>query len=142
MSKTDDRWLVRDRLEPEHHDALVELFQTAWWTRGRQLADVVRMLAGCDGVVSAVRRADGALVGFARFVTDGVYKATIYDLIVAERERGDGLGALVMDAVLAHPGLAGVAHTELYCLPELRGFYAPWGFTDELGGVGLLRRES
>ena len=142
MARPDDArnepWLLLDRLEPRHVPQLVALFQSAWWTRGREHADVERMLEGSDGVV-AFTNPGGDLLAFARFLTDGVYKALVFDVIVAESERGTGLGSALTDALLAHPRLAGVAHIELYCLPELIPFYTRWGFTEDLGGVRLLR---
>ena len=142
--KLDEVWTTyeqHDVLEGARVEELVALFQTAWWTRGRSQADVERMLAASHGQVAVTRRKDGALVGYARFLTDGVFKATVYDVIVDEAARGTGLGNALMDALLAHPRLAGVEHVELYCLPELIQFYSRWGFGTELGGVQLMRRE-
>jgi len=136
------RWATHEQLdsiEGARVDELVELFQTAWWTRGRERADVERMLAGSDGAIGVVHKATDRLVAFARFLTDGVYKATLFDVIVAESERGSGLGLALTDALLLHPGLADVAHLELYCLPELVPFYGRWGFDVDVGGVRLMR---
>ena len=119
-------------------DDLVALYQTAWWSVGRSRAEVEAMLAGCVpfGFIDDA----GRLVGFARAITDGVYKALVCDVIVAEPHRGTGLGERLIDAVLAHPRVAGAAHVELYCLPALIPFYRRWAFTEELGEVTLMRR--
>ena len=79
-------------------------------------------------------------MAFARVLTDGVYKALIFDVIVAGSHRDHGLGRALMDALLEHPRLKSVRHLELYCLPELIPFYRRWGFSDELGELRFLRR--
>ncbi|MBI4259073.1 MAG: GNAT family N-acetyltransferase [Actinobacteria bacterium] len=98
------------------------------------------MLEGSDVVVGFADPDDGRLVGFARVVTDFVYKALVLDVIVDAPARGTGLGGVIMDAVISHPRLAGVRHFELYCRPELVPFYERWGFTDDLGELRFMRR--
>lgn len=122
--------------------ALTELFAGAWWASRRAEGDVRRMLAGSDVVVAVVERASGRLVGFARVLTDGVYLAMVLDVVVAPEVRGRGVGAMVMEAVLGHPSVAGVASVELVCQPELVGFYRRWGFTERVGRSRLMRRTS
>jgi GNAT superfamily N-acetyltransferase len=117
------------------------LFQGEWWTRGRALEDVRRMLAGSGALVALIEPASDRLAAFARALTDGVYKALILDVIVSPHHRGQGLGWRVMEVLHAHPALAGVRHFELYCLPAVAPFYAAWGYTSELGELRLMRRE-
>jgi len=134
---------VVHRLTDAQVAELLGLYRNEWWTRERQEADVRRMLEHTDIVVGLCEGgragAPGRLVAFARVVTDYVYKATLYDVIVAPDYRGRGLGPLLMNAVLSHPAVAKVAHAELYCLLELVPFYRTLGFTDELGGLRLMR---
>lgn len=54
--------------------------------------------------------------------------------------RGTGLGARLMDELLARPELANVDSIELVCQPELVAFYRRWGFTDSVGRSPLMRR--
>jgi GNAT superfamily N-acetyltransferase len=134
---------VVHRLTEAQAGELVALYRNEWWTRTRQEADVRRMLAGTDLIFGLCEAgapgAPGRLVAFARVVSDGVYKATVYDVIVAADCRGQGLGRLLMNTVLEHPAVAPVEHIELYCLPELVPFYQALSFTDELGGLRLMR---
>jgi predicted GNAT family N-acyltransferase len=98
------------------------------------------MLAASDLVLAVVHRPSGRLVGFARVLTDEVYLAVVLDVIVDSGQWGSGLGALLMDAVVGHPRLAGVASVELVCQPELMPFYRRWGFTEQVGRSRLMRR--
>jgi GNAT superfamily N-acetyltransferase len=131
---------VRYELEPERLGQLLDLYAGEWWTATRTAHGVERMLAASDAVVALVRRADDRLVGFARAMTDGVYVALVLDVIVASDQRHQGLGAAVMDAMLAHPRLAGVDSVELTCRAGLVEFYRRFGFTDQVGGSRLMRR--
>ena len=134
---------VVHRLTDAQLAELLVLYRKEWWSRNRQEAEVRRMLEQTDLIFGLCEGgapgAPGRLVAFARVVTDSVYKATLYDVIVAPDYRGQGLGQLLMNTVLEHPAVAKVEHVELYCLPELVPFYRALGFTDELGGVRLMR---
>lgn len=134
---------VVHRLNEAQVAELMALYREAWWTRERQEADVRRMLEHTDLLFGLCEGgapgAPGRLVAFARVVSDSVYKATLFDVIVAPEYRGQGLGRLLMSAVLEHPAVAQVQHIELYCLPELVPFYRALGFTEELGGLLLMR---
>ena len=121
-------------------DELVALFQSAWWTAARTPEAVARMLRGSDVVVGLVDEASDRLVGFARVVTDSTFLAVVLDVIVTPDFRGTGLGARLMDELLARPELAEVDSIELVCQPELVDFYRRWGFSDEVGRSLLMRR--
>jgi GNAT superfamily N-acetyltransferase len=116
------------------------LYRSAWWSEGRTPDEVRRLLDGPSLFFCIREDSSGRLVAVARAVTDGVYKAMVFDVIVHPEHRGHGLGPRVMEDLLAHPRLAEVQHIELYCLPELEPFYDRWGFTADIGGVRLLRR--
>jgi GNAT superfamily N-acetyltransferase len=126
-----------DRLTPPQVDQLIEWFATLWWIHGRTRAGVETMLDHC--VVIALVDEGDRLAAFARVISDQVYKALILDVVVDEARRGTGLGAAIMDAVLAHPVVAGCEHLELYCAPDMVAFYERYGFTSELGTLTFMR---
>jgi predicted GNAT family N-acyltransferase len=116
------------------------MYQSEWWTRGRQLPDIRRMLKHSDMIVGFCDSDSNRLIAFARVLTDSVYKALIFDVMVEASYRGQGLGRALMDAIVGHPALKSVRHFELYCRPELIPFYQRWGFTAELGELHFMRR--
>ena len=132
--------IVIDRLGRRHRRQLLSLFQSAWWTAQRPPTAVERMLRESDVVVGLVDQASDQLVGFARAITDRSFLAVVLDVIVEPGYRGTGLGARLMDELLARPELAGVDSIELVCQPELIEFYARWGFSDAVGRSVLMRR--
>jgi GNAT superfamily N-acetyltransferase len=129
-----------ERLDGDLPEQLHRLYLAEWWTHRRDVEDVRRMLEGSDVVLGLVDDDTGALAGFARVVTDFVYKALVLDVIVEAGYRSTGLGARLMDEVVGHPRLKDVLHFELYCRPELVPFYERWGFTAELGELQFMRR--
>ena len=124
----------------EHHiGQLHSLYQGEWWSNGRSLDDTRRCVQGsqlCIAIVDAQDR----IIAFARVVTDFVFKAFVFDVIVAAEHRGQALGDAVIEHLLQHEKLRNVRHIELYCLPEMFPYYRRHGFTDAVGTVRLMRR--
>lgn len=129
-----------ERFTGEHAAELHALYQDEWWSRGRGLDDVKKMIRHTDVVVAYRETSSGRLAAFARVLTDYVYKALIFDVIVAAPFRGRGLGRLLLEAIVQDQRLASVHSMELYCLPDLVPLYRKWGFTDDLGPVRFMRR--
>jgi len=129
-----------DHLTEDQVSQLYRLYQLEWWTKGRSLADVHTMLTHSDYIFGVCEPGSDRLIAFARVLTDRVFKAFIFDVIVDRAYRGTGLGKATMERVVSHPDLFRVKHFELYCLPELIPFYARWGFSTEVGEIVLMGR--
>ncbi len=119
---------------------LHRLFQSEWWTQGRTLDDIRRMLDNTPVIVGFVDPKTARLIAFARAITDGIYKALILDVIVEESQRKTGMGKQLMDAIISHPMLENVQHLELYCRPDLVPFYARWAFQEVPADLKFLRK--
>lgn len=128
-----------DTFTDEQVRKLIDLLGTTGWAADRDWEGVTAMLDGSDVVVGLVD-GDERLVAFARALTDGTYRAFVYDVVVAEDRRGDGLGRRVVEELLDHHGVRDVEAVDLYCQPELIPFYEQWEFTDDVGDLRLLRR--
>jgi GNAT superfamily N-acetyltransferase len=115
------------------------LLDAQWWCKGRGEDGVRALLAASDAVVGVVDETTGRLVGFARALSDRRFRAHVYDVIVADGHRARGLGLRVMEALLAHPAVAGVEVVHLDCLPDVEGFYARLGFAASPVSRGLER---
>lgn len=99
--------------------------ERSYWARGRT-RDVTE--AACDAsLVWGVYDDAGEMVGSARVVTDGVTFAWLCDVFVAEEHRGRGVGKMLMDAVLSHPGLGDVKRFAL-ATADAHELYRPYGF--------------
>lgn len=76
------------------------LSEQAYWGRWRAPADLDAQLDGSWRVVGAYEAASGAMVGFARAVSDGVAFAYLADVFVLESCRGLGVGAELVRAMV------------------------------------------
>ena len=115
-----------------------QLYKEVWWGKERTLEDTINCVQGsqvCIGILDN----EGNLIGFTRVISDFIYKAIIFDVIVTEAYRGKGLGQRLMALVKNHKELQKVKHFELYCLPEMEAFYSSFGFSTEVGGIKLMR---
>ena len=129
------------QLTPEHIQQLVDLYQEEWWTKGRLKSDVEVMLSG-PSLVFAYADKHSNLAAFARVITDEVYKALIFDVIVRADLRCIGFGSVIINDIKKHPRLRFVKHLELYCKPELMPFYEQHGFMNLSNNVVLMRMEN
>lgn len=74
------------------------------------------------------------LVAAARATSDGIYYASVFDVVVAPDEQGNGVGRLVMESLLAKLPFDRVFLTSA---PDKKGFYAKFGFLDQTNAMGL-----
>jgi ribosomal protein S18 acetylase RimI-like enzyme len=113
---------------------LVELYQQAPWAVGRTINDTRAMLEETDLAISAW---DGArLVGFGRVLTDYVYRASIWDVIVEREYQGQDIGTEIVQRLLHHPSLKRVELVWL-CTRDKQAFYEKLGFSanEQIGMV-------
>jgi predicted N-acetyltransferase YhbS len=97
------------------------------------------MLAASDIIIGLVDECD-RLIAFTRVLTDFIYRATVYDVIVKPSHRNMGLGSKLIELVINHPKLSSVEVLAIYCLPEMMSFYERWGFTADVGELQLMFR--
>ena len=122
------------QIEPEQ---LVNLLRQAGWAKHRSLEGVGRMLEGTFLTLGAWE--GDRLVGFARAMTDGIYRALIDDVIVEESRRGEGIGSELMRRLIGK--LAGVEEVFLRCGEGVVPFYERNRFERFKGVVMDLKRD-
>ncbi|MCK9246697.1 MAG: GNAT family N-acetyltransferase [Anaerolineaceae bacterium] len=119
-------------------EQLHQLYQGEWWSRGRTLEETrqcVNSSSLCFGFVDY----SGDLQAFARTLTDYIFKALIFDVIVAPGCRSTGRGDMLIQSIREHPALQKVKHFELYCVDAMVPFYQRLGFSTDVGGMQLMR---
>ena len=126
------------KFSDDHIKQVHQLYKEVWWGKQRSLEDTKDCVRGsqiCIGILDK----DDNLIGFARIISDFIYKAIIFDVIVSISHRDNGLGQKLMHLIKNHDKLKKVKHFELYCLPEMEGFYSSFGFSTDVGGIKLMR---
>ena len=118
---------------------LVDLYKNEFWSNKRTHQDVVQMLAALDIIIALVDDNE-KLIGFTRLLTDFVYRAIIFDVIIKPTHRNMKLSSKLMDAVVNHPQLKSIDWIALCCLPEMVPYYERWGFTSKYSKIQLMFR--
>ncbi|WP_232686665.1 GNAT family N-acetyltransferase [Halobacterium zhouii] len=115
-------------------EELCALYREYDWWSDRDEADVRRSLRHTDETV-LLRESDASdaengsvhPVAAARVLTDYTFYAMVYDVIVTEDRRGEGVGEELMAAVRDHPRLQDV-NPSLLAREGLVPFYEDCGF--------------
>ncbi|KQL34321.1 MULTISPECIES: GNAT family N-acetyltransferase [Bacillaceae] len=132
---------VIEKLNENQLNHLLALFKNEWWTKNRQTIDIKKMLENSNVVIGLIHEETDELVGFARVITDTVYRAFIFDVIAKEEYRNSGIGKILMDSILSHPLVRDVDRVELYCPDRLVSYYEKWGFSTDVNGSNLMRKK-
>ncbi len=123
-------------------DDLMVLYQHTYWAQERKREDVERMLRSTDFLFGVIAEGTGRLCAFTRVLSDGVYRAVVFDVVVHPEFRGQGLVRIIFDAMAYHPVLGKVENVLLYCKNDVSGLYERLGFSDDLRDMHLMRRKS
>ena len=115
-----------------------QLYKAVWWAKDRSLQETIQCVRGSQVCIGLLDE-DNKLIGFARVISDFIYKAIIFDVIISDANRGNGLGQQMMKLIKNHNKLKNVKHFELYCLPEMESFYSAFDFSTDVGGIRLMR---
>ena len=115
---------IRDGF-PVKPSALQLLYEHAPWAKGRTIQGIRKMLKDTDYHFSAWD--EKRLVGFARVLTDGIYRATLWDVVIHPDYQGQGIGEELMNRILSHPVLSKVEKFWLNTRDKF-GFYEKFGF--------------
>lgn len=108
---------------------LQKLFSQTSWASNRDDADVQTLIDTLDTFVCAYE--GDVLVGFARALTDGRYRALLEDVVVDSNLRKKGIGKLLVSALMDQ--LNNVDEVFLNAGYELEEFYKEFGFKKYAG---------
>ncbi|HEY9838233.1 MAG TPA: GNAT family N-acetyltransferase [Vampirovibrionales bacterium] len=118
----------RDRKEDVDIQQLQRLFElTAFWARERKIEDLAIAIANSDPVITVWE--GERLIGLARATSDGIYRATIWDVIIHPEYQGVGLGRKLVETLLSHPRMNRVERVYLMTTHQQR-FYERIGFEE------------
>jgi ribosomal protein S18 acetylase RimI-like enzyme len=115
-----------DRKSRIDYAQLQELFRLgAFWAKDRKIEDLEVAIANSEPVITVW---DGQrLIGLARATSDGVYRATIWDVVIHPDYQGAGLGRKLVETVLSHPRMSRVERVYLMTTHQ-QHFYERIGF--------------
>lgn len=109
--------------------------KSAFWAIDRQIEDLQIAIDRSEPVISVWD--ENNTIGFARATSDGVYRATIWDVIIDPDYQRLGLGRKLVETVLDYPCMKRVERIYLSTTHQ-QNFYERLGF--ELNGSTTMVR--
>lgn len=99
--------------------------EVAFWARKRTIEDLEIAIANSNPVVTVW---DGKrMIGFCRGTSDGIYRGTIWDVVIHPDYQGAGLGRKLVETALSHPIMCRVERIYLMTTYQ-QNFYERIGF--------------
>ena len=123
--------------EPLNPEDLQGLFQQTDWAQRRTPLDIQQMLDKSQLTLGVWD--DDRLIGFARVVTDDLYRAWIEDLVVDRAYRKQGIASRMLAKLLKR--LEHIEQVMLDCAPPQQTFYEKFGFQVKTAASMQLTRK-
>ncbi|MDU1847090.1 MAG: GNAT family N-acetyltransferase [Niallia nealsonii] len=99
---------------------VMELYKDAGWWNERTEQDMEKMLSQASLAVGAWK--NNALIGFARAISDGIFRAYIEDVVIHSSYNRKGIGTQLIDKLLKE--LSDIDVISLFCEEDLITFYS------------------
>lgn len=118
---------IGPRLKPTNGLLKLQSFlnENAFWAKGRNKQQLCQMLFNSTVVVSLWHR--NQLIGFGRATSDLVFRAVLWDVVVASDRQGLGFGKLIIEAILTNKKIQSVERIYLLTTNSSE-FYKQFGF--------------
>ena len=118
---------IGPRLKPTNGLLKLQSFlnENAFWAKGRNKKHICKMLLNSTVVVSLWN--DNKLIGFGRATSDLVYRAVLWDVVIANNHQGLGMGKLIIEAILTNKKIKSVEKIYLMTTNSSE-FYKQLGF--------------
>ena len=101
------------------------LHKNTFWARNRNKKQICKMLSHSAVVVSLWH--NNQLIGFGRATSDIVFRAVLWDVIIAPDQQGLGFGKLIIEAILTNKKIKSVERIYLMTTNSSE-FYKQFGF--------------
>ncbi|WGT41516.1 GNAT family N-acetyltransferase [Lysinibacillus sp. 1 U-2021] len=123
-------------MEEKDLPIIKEVYQSVGWMKHDE--QIIKQVfdASTHQVFAVV---DGKIVGFARALSDGVFNAAIYDVIVHQAYQGTGIARLLLEDMIAQ--LREVSCIQLIATTGNEPFYAKMGFRKLKTGMAIYKNQ-
>ncbi len=112
--------------------------KSAFWARDRNIEDLQIAIDRSEPVISALDC--DRLIGFARATSDGIYRATIWDVVIDCDYQKLGLGRKLLETILSHPTMNRVERIYLNTTHQ-QSFYERIGFNHNTSTTMVFDRQ-
>ena len=101
------------------------LNENTFWAKGRNKKQICTMLSNSSVVVSIWNQ--NQLIGFGRATSDLVFRAVLWDVVIAKDFHGLGMGKLLIESILSNKKIQSVERIYLMTTKS-SNFYKQFGF--------------
>ena len=116
---------------------LKKLYDLNHWSQNRSIERIKIALKNSTLTIGIIQ--NNQLLGFGRLLSDQVFRATIYDIMIQNDRQNQGLGKQLINYMLNHNTLKNVTQIDICCRPEKESFYKKWHFKKNLQNTNYLR---
>ena len=74
------------------------LNKNAFWAKNRSINELRKSLANSDAIISLWN--GNEIVGFGRALSDGIFRAVLWDIVIDKNHQGKGYGKLIVNNLL------------------------------------------
>ncbi len=115
------------RLTPSNGLLQLQSFlnKNTFWAKGRNKQQICKMLSHSTVVISLWHH--NQLIGFGRATSDLVFRAVLWDVVIASEHQGLGMGKLIIEAILKNKKIKSVEKIYLMTT-NCSEFYKQLGF--------------
>ena len=119
---------IGPRFKPTNGIVKLQSFlnKNTFWAKGRNKEQICTMLYQSTVVVSLWKQ--NKLIGFGRATSDLVFRAVLWDIVIASDHQGLGMGKLILEAILTNKKIKSVEKIYLMTTNSAE-FYKQLGFT-------------
>lgn len=118
-------------------DEMKEVYASVGWMKHTN--EIIQQVFETSNVIAIVK-VDGRIVGFGRGMTDGIFNAAIYDVVVHKDFQGQGIAKKIMEFLLEK--LSNVSCVHLISTTGNEGFYRKHGFKQLKTGMARYLNQS
>ena len=101
------------------------LNMNAFWSKGRSIQQLKKMLCNSQEIITIWQ--ETRIIGFGRATSDKIYRAVLWDVVVANDLQGLGIGRLIVEGLLKTPSIRCVEKIYLMTTNS-SDFYEQMGF--------------
>ena len=81
-------------------DQLKNLLENqSFWAKGRTKNEIKKMIKNSSSVITLWQK--NRLIGFGRATSDCIYRAVLWDIVIAKDQQNSGLGKLLVNSLLS-----------------------------------------
>lgn len=113
-------------------DELIRIYHKNRWY-GHHQEEVITLFNTATHVIIA--KSEGKVIGFARAMSDGVFNATIYDVLVDVAYQSKGIGYQIVNEMVAY--LGSLSCIQLIANTGTEPFYEQLGFRKLKTGMAI-----